>query len=206
MDLFLSGGAVSWILLVFGVAATLMFIERWLSYRRAGMSVDGLLSGVKNLLASGNDGEALSQCEETGGPAAAIARAAIENRDAPENALREAMESAGANQVARMERRLTVILTIAQTAPLLGLLGTLWGLFETLVLLNTDAQVHFVQSIDLTQGVARAISSAACGLGVAMLCHLYYNALIVRVDRLILDMERTASEMFVYFSKNKGGC
>ena len=105
-----------------------------------------------------------------------------------------------------MERRLAVILTLAQTAPLLGLLGTLWGLFETLVVINTNAQSSFVQSIDLTQGVARAIGAAACGLVVAMLCHLYYNALIVRVDRLILDMERTASEMLVYFSKNKGGC
>jgi biopolymer transport protein ExbB/TolQ len=85
------------------------------------------------------------------------------------------------------------------------LLGTLWGLFETLVVINANAQARFVQSIDLTQGVARAISSAACGLGAAIICHIYYNALIVRVDRLILDMERTASEMFVYFSKNKGG-
>ena len=205
MDLFLKGGAVSWILLVFGVAATLMFILRWLAFRRAGISVDDLLKGVTTLLARGNDEEALSQCEETGGPAAAIVRAAITHRDAPPDALREAMESAGHNQAARMERGLAALLALAQTAPLLGLLGTLWGLFETLVVINANAQARFVQSVDLTQGVARAISSAACGLGAAIICHIYYNALIVRVDRLILDMERTASEMFVYFSKNKGG-
>ncbi len=205
MSLFLSGGVLPWILLVLGVAAVAIFLERWLFLRRAGINIGDLLTGIKNLLERGNDQEALSQCDETGGPSAAVVRAAITHRAAAPDILREAMESAGHAEVSRMERRLAVLITLAQIAPLLGLLGTLWGIFETLVVINTNAQAHFVQSVDLTQGVMRAIGSSACGLVVAMLGYLLYNTLVVRIDRLILDMERAASEMIVYFAKDKGG-
>ena len=206
MDLFLSGGALSWMLLAFGAAAALLFLERWLRLRGAGVNVEDLLGGVKTLLARGGGAEALSQCDETGGPAAAVMRAAITHRDAPPGVLREVLEAAGHAQAARMERRLVPLLTLGQAAPLLGLLGALWGLYETLAAMNADVQTRLVQSVDLTQGTARAAGTAACGLVVAIFCHVFYSALIVRVDRLVLDMERVASEMTVHFAKGKEGC
>ena len=196
----------AWSLLALGGVAVLLFCELWLRLRGAGVNVEDLLNGMKNLLARGGGGEALSQCDETGGPAAKVMRAAVAHRDAPPEALREALEAAGHAEVARMERRLAPLLTLGQAAPLLGLLGALWGLYETLAAVNANAQTHLVQSVDLTQGASRAISSAACGLVVALFCHLYCNAIIVRIDRLVLDMERVASEMAVHFLKNKGGC
>ncbi|MCL1888374.1 MAG: MotA/TolQ/ExbB proton channel family protein [Kiritimatiellaeota bacterium] len=203
MDLFLSGGVLSWVLLAFGVVAGLLFLERLLRLRGAGVNVGDLLNGVKTLLARGGVEEALSQCEEAGGPAAAVMRAAVAHRDAPTVALREALESTGHAEVARMERRLAPLLTLGQAAPLLGLLGALWGLYETLAAANSGVQTHLVQAADLTQGAARAISNAACGLVVALLCHVFYNTIIVRIDRLILDMERVASEMTMHFAGKK---
>jgi len=205
MTLLLSGGIVSVILLAFGALATLLFLKRWLSLRLAGVNIDDLLNGITNLLNRNAADEALAQCDATGGPASKIIHAAITHRaDAPD-ALREAMESAGHHEATRLERRLALLLSLAQTAPLLGLLGTLWGFFETLLVINANAQAAIAQSADLTAGVARALGATACGLVVAMLCHLFYNTLIVRVDRLILDMERAASHMFILFTKNAGG-
>jgi len=208
MDLFLSGGILSWVLLAFGAVAALLFLERWLRLRGAGVNVEDLLNGVKTLLAGGKSAEAAAQCDETGGPASAVMREAVRHRDAAPEALREALEAEGHAQTAIMERRLAPLLALGQAAPLLGLLGALWGLYETLASANAGAQTHLVQSVDLTRGAARAISNAACGLAAALFCHLFYNALIVRIDRLILDMERVASEMVVYLAKakGKGGC
>jgi len=206
MDLFLSGGVFAWTQLALFAIAVALFAELWFRMRGAGVNVEDLLNGIKNLLARGGGEEALSQCEETGGPAAKVMRAAVTHRDAPPEALREALEAAGHAEVARMERRLAPLLTLGQAAPLLGLLGALWGLYETLAAVNANTQTQLVQSVDLTGGAVRAISSAACGLVVALFCHLFYNAIIVRIDRLVLDMERVASEMTVHFLKNKGGC
>jgi len=206
MDLFLSGGVFAWMLAVCFVLAALFSFLLWLKLRGAGVNVEDLLNGIKTLLARGGVEEALSQCDETGGPAAKVVRAAVTHRDAPPEALREALEAAGHAEAARMERRLVPLLTLGQAAPLLGLLGAMWGLYETLAAANANTQTHLVQAVDLTQGAARAVSSAVCGLVVALFCHLFYNAIIVRVDRLVLDMERVASDMAVYFLKSKGGC
>ena len=91
MDLFLSGGVLSWVLLAFGAVAVLLFIERLLRLRGAGVNVEDLLDGIKTLLARGGDAEALSQCDETGGPASAVMRVAVIHRASPQDALREAL-------------------------------------------------------------------------------------------------------------------
>ena len=206
MDMFASGGVFAWILLAFGAIALALFADLWLRLRGAGVNVGDLIGGIKNLLSRGGVEEALSQCEETGGPAAAVMRAAVTHRDAPSEALREALEAAGHAEVARMERRLAPLLTLGQAAPLLGLLGALFGLYETLAAANAGAEAHLVQAADLTRGAARAIGAAASGLVVALFCHLFYNAIIVRIDRLILDMERVASDMTAHFIAGRGGC
>jgi len=204
MDLFLAGGVFAWTQLAFFAIAVLFSFVLWLRLRGAGVNVGDLLNGIKNMLARGGVEEALSQCDETGGPAARVVRAAVTHCDAPPGALREALEAAGHAEVARMERRLVPLLTLGQIAPLMGLLGALWGLYETLAAANANTQTHLVQAVDLTQGAARAISSAVCGLVVALFCHLFYNAIITRVDRLVLDMERVASEMAIHFLKGGG--
>ena len=205
MDLLSSGGMLSIFVVGMGIAAFVVFILRWVAIRAAGINVRDLLTAVTTVLEGGNVQEALSQCEETKSSAAVVVRAGILHRDDPPHILREALEAAGREAVTPLERSLGVLLALAYTAPLLGLLGTLWGLYETLAAINGNMQTHLVQAVDMTQGVARAISTAACGILVGMLIHVFHIALSVRVDRLVSDMESAASQMYVYFSKNKAG-
>ncbi len=199
MSAVLQGGAVFWLLLGLGVAAVAVFFERLLHLRRAQIDASDFLKGVCNVLENGNAEEAMMLCEETPGPVAAVVLTAIRHRKGSREAVREAVDNTGRAEISRLERRLASIAVTCQIAPLLGLLGTLLGVMEVVRTLNEQAPV--VQNANLTAGVMQALVAAAMGLLVAIPCHAMYALLLVRIERIVLDMEAAASEIVAYLTK-----
>ena len=199
MNIFWQGGPVFWLLVFAGVAAVAVFFERLLHLRRAQIDYDDFLKGVCNVLENGNVDEAMVICEETPGPVAAVTLTAIRHRQSSHEALREAVDNTGRAEMSRLERRLASLAVICQIAPLLGLLGTLLGVIRIVQTLNEQAPV--VQSTDLTAGLMQALVATVAGLLVAVPCHVMYMMLMVRIERIVLDMEACASEIVAYFTK-----
>ena len=199
MSLFLQGGPVFWLIVFLGLVATVVFFERLLHLRRAQIDYGDFLKGVCNVLENGNVDEAMMICEETPGPVAAVVLTAIRHRKGTHAAIREAVENTGRAEISRLERRLASLSITCQIAPLLGLLGTLLGLIRIVQAINAQAPV--VQSTDLTAGLMQALVATAAGLLVAVPCHAMYSMLMVRIERIVLDMEASASEIVAYLTK-----
>lgn len=204
-ELIHDGGAVLAVIFLAGVAALAVFVERMVSLRQARILYEDFLSGVFNILRGGRIREALSLCEETPGPVARLMRTAIVHRDEPDETLRVAIDNAGRAEVARMERRLAAISTIAGAAPLLGLLGTLLGLLQTL--LSMRSTMPLVQTLDVTDGLVAAIVTSIAGLAVAIPAHAMYSLLASRIDRIILDMEQASGDIMAFMGswENRAG-
>ena len=192
------GGPVVWICLACGGVAFGVFVERLLHLHRARIKSEDFLKGIFNILKRGNDREALTICEETPGPVAYIVKTAILHRQDARVAIREAVEDAGLSEVSRMERRLVVIATVAQIAPLLGLLGTVLGMID--MLLVVQQQAPLIRSADVAQPLMRALTATAAGLTVAIPCYAAFNMLVVKIDRIVLDMERAKSEIVAFLA------
>lgn len=190
------GGAVSWCIAAGGAVALFVFIERSLSLHRARIRYSDFLSGMFNVLSKGNVKEALALCDETPGPVAYLVKIAILYRDADKDDLYQTLRDAAAAEISRMERRLVVITTVAQVAPLLGLFGTILGILQGAMTLQ--AQGPLVQSVNLMDGLLLSLSTTAIGLGVAIPCHAAFNLLVIKIDRIVLDMERTRYEMVAF--------
>src|SRR5581483_2685153 len=124
---FFKGGPMLWIILFAGAVAISVFIERVLHYHRAQINSTEFLNGVRTVLKRDNVVEALSICDATPGPVARLVKTAVLSRDYGRERVRESLEEAGLAEVPRLEERLSLLATIAQLAPLLGLLGTLLG-------------------------------------------------------------------------------
>jgi len=199
MNVFLQGGPVFGLLVLSGVAAVIVFFERLLHLRRAQIDYDDFLKGVCNVLENGNVDEAMVICEETPGPVAAVTLTAIRHRQGSLEAMREAVDNKGRAELSRMERRLASLAVTCQTAPLLGLLGTLLGVVKIVQDMNEQAPI--IQSTDLTAGLMHALLTAAAGLMVAVPCHVMYALLMVRIERIVLDMEASASEIVAFLTK-----
>src|SRR5580658_5752430 len=123
-SLLAKGGPMLWLLLFTSAVAIAVFIERVLHLHRAQINSTEFLNGVRNVLKRDNVVEAVSICDATPGPVARLVKVAVLNRDFGRERVREAIEEAGLAEVPQLEEKLNLLATIAQIAPLLGLLGT----------------------------------------------------------------------------------
>lgn len=188
-----NGGPVLYLILFISAVAVVVFIERFLHCHRAQINSTEFLNGVRTVLKRNNVVEALSICDATHGPVARLVKTAILNREHGRERIREALEEAGLAEVPRLEEKLNLLATIAQLAPLLGLLGTVLGFMVTFGRMD-QAGVH-AQVRDLSTGIWSALICAAAGLAVAIPAHAGYNYLVSRVNSIVLDMERAATEI-----------
>lgn len=192
-ELIARGGVVLWLILIASAVAVAVFIERFLHCHRAQINSTEFLNGVKTVLKRDNVVEALSICDATPGPVARLVKTAILNREHGRERVRESLEEAGLTEVPRLEQKLNLLATIAQLAPLLGLLGTVLGFIRTFEGMQ-KAGLH-AQVGDLSNGIWQALVCAAAGLAVAIPAHAAYNYLVSRVNAIVLDMERAATEI-----------
>jgi len=192
LPLLLANGVV-WLLLVASAVAVAVFVERFLHYHRAQINSTEFLNGVRNVLRRDNIVEAISICEATPGPVARLVKTAILYRERGRERVREALEEAGLVEVPRLEEKLNLLATIAQIAPLLGLLGTVLGFIRMFGALQS-AGVYANMNL-LAGGIWQALISMAAGLAVSIPCYAGYNFLVSRVNAIVLDMERAATEI-----------
>ncbi len=185
-------GLLFWLLLVLAGIAVSVIIERLLYYHRVQIDSAQFLAGVKNVLRRDNVIEAVSICDATPGPVSRIVKSAILNRDAGRERIEESIQEVGQVEVPRLESHLTVLATLAQVAPLIGLLGTLSGIGGTFRRLQTGS--GFATPIDLFAGVWQALYSAGLGIAIAVVCYTAYNYLVSRVKSVVHDMERASKE------------
>ena len=192
-NFFTEGRYVVWLILFTGATAFAVFVQRFLHYHRAQINSTEFLNGVRNVLKRDNVVEAISICDATPGPVARLVKTAILNRDHGRERVREAIEEAGLVEVPRLEEKLSLLATIAQLAPLLGLFGTVLGFIQ--IFQQTQEAGLYAHAGLLSRGVWQALICSATGLAVAIPSHAAYNYLVSRVNSIVLDMERAATEI-----------
>lgn len=197
------GGTVFLLILLAGAVAVVVFIERFLHFHRAQINSTEFLNGVRNVLRRDNIVEAISICDATPGPVARLVKTAILSRDNGRERVRESLEEAGLAEVPRLEEKLNLLATIAQLAPLLGLFGTVLGLMDTFQ--KSEALGPLAHAANLSEGVHTALICCAAGLAVAIPAHAAYNYLVSRVNSIVLDMERAATEIVNIVTDTAGG-
>lgn len=192
-SVFTQGGPVMWLLMLLGVAALVIFLERALFLHRGQIRSTEFLGGIKNLLLKQRLMEALTLAEETPGPVAKVVKAGLRHAADDEPAMRFAVQEAAIVEIPVLERRISALAAIAQIAPLFGLLGTLLGMIKTFWLFNQGG--NYATPAVLAGGMWEALLTAAAGLAVAIPAHLARHFLTGRVRLLVQDMEWAGSEL-----------
>ena len=190
------GGPIMWPILLCSVISFAIVIERLLRLRQEQIDTKTFMEQISKSLKRNKVMEALDLCDRTGGPIAGILKAGILKHDRPRNEIREAIEDASIHEVPRLERNLPVLATVAQVAPLLGLLGTVTGLVKAFQVIESKAtMLNPVNPGDLAGGIWEALLATTFGLCVAIPTYVAYNYLVSRVDGFVLDMERSATDL-----------
>lgn len=197
-ELMQRGGPMIWLIVASSIIGAVVFLKKLLDLHRAQIRAGDFLQGIFNILNRKNIVEAVSICEDTPGPVAGIARAAILHHDEPAEGIRRAIEEAGLAEIPRLERHVNLLATLAQITPLMGLLGTVLGMMQALLVMTQKAPL--VQSGDLMGGMWQALISTAAGLAVAIPAYAGYNFLVSRVESIVLDMEMASAEILAFLT------
>lgn len=192
--LFAKGGPMMWVLLVMGLIGVMLFVERTLYLHRGQIRSTAFLNGIKNILAKRRIVEALTVCEETPGPVAAVVKAALLHADDNADQMRFHVQEAAVIELPALERRLGAIAAIAQVAPLVGLLGTILGMVTTFLAFEKDYATANV----LATGMWQALLATAGSLMLAIPAHLAYHFLSGRVRAIVRDVEWAGNEIMRY--------
>jgi len=106
--------------------------------------------------------------------------------------MKETIEDTGRHVVLELERFLNTLGTIAQIAPLLGLLGTVVGMIQVFSVITS---VGVGDPAQLAGGISKALITTAAGISVAIPALFFYRYFRGRVDQLVLDMEQEALKL-----------
>lgn len=187
------GGPLMYPILLCSILFIAILIERLYHLHRARIDTNEFISGIRNILRKREIAEAISVCDSMPGPVAHIVKAGIRKHDHPKDEIKETIEDAALHEVPRLEKNLNVLATVAHIAPLLGLLGTVLGMINAFQEIQRES--GRVNAADLAGGIWEALITTAAGLSVAIPAYVAYNYLVSRVGALVLDMEKSATEV-----------
>ena len=178
------GGLVMIPLGIASILALALAAERFISLRREKVLPKGFLDGLGQAWHADPTGQlAEDYCNQSGGAVGHVFKAGIQWRDFGYQAVSQAIEDAGSREADRMKRSLRPLSAIAAVAPLLGLLGTVYGMIEAFQ--RTSASGGAAKTADLASGIYEALVSTAAGLTLAIPVLLVFQYLSARVDGLI---------------------
>ncbi|MGE5314510.1 MAG: MotA/TolQ/ExbB proton channel family protein [Acidobacteriota bacterium] len=194
IDLFFKGGLVMWPILLCSVAAVAVIVEKYITLRKAAIDPSHLLTRVRASLAHHDVLGAVNACTEYQAPVAVIMKHGLMHYNEGPAAMRKAIETAGKEEVFRLEKGLGLLANIAAVAPMLGFLGTVTGMIAAFqVIQNAGGNVNPAM---LAGGIWEAMLTTAFGLIVGIPALGFYNYFVQRVTRFVYQIE-TSSEEFL---------
>jgi biopolymer transport protein ExbB len=193
---------MSFILIAF-VLGLSVAIERILYLNFSTVNTEKFLNKIEDSLNSGNIAQAQELCAKTRGPVAVISFNAIERQHQGIEIVEKTIISTGSVEAARLEKGLTWISLFISLSPMLGFLGTVLGMVEAFDAIEAAGDISPVL---VAGGIKVALITTVGGLIAAMILQVFYNYIVSKIDKLIMDMEEssvTLVDLLVRYQTNE---
>lgn len=204
MGLMIEGGIFMWPILVMGIVASAVIIERFRSLKMLHTDTAVLRSQVRSLLEQERVEEALHLCDGLQGPVPAILSAGLrkflvlQRLDYDPGKIEEqvvkAMDDYGIHVVAALEKHLPSLATVSSAAPMVGFLGTVSGMVNSFKdIVAQLGEKNIVESA--AAGISEALLTTALGLIVGIPAYVAFNYFTSVINRFVLEVEESATEL-----------
>ncbi len=167
-------------------------IERGLYYWKRRGSAERLLSQTLERVRAGNLKEAAFACSNASHPFGPVASEVLNSVHLPPDVKEERLQIALSEQRMLLEQKLSWIGTMGNTAPLVGLLGTVWGIMRAF---HDMARTGSAGPSVVAAGVAEALFTTAAGLVIAVPAVMAYNHFVRRMNVMLTDAENQARRL-----------
>ncbi len=194
-DVIYSSGPLGWIiilmLLVLSVIALFIFVERYLTIKRAGKFDENFMNNIRANVSSGNIAAARALCQNTDSPVARMVEKGLQRIGKPLRDIDAAIENVGNLELFKLEKNLSSLASIAGAAPMIGFFGTVTGM---ILAFYEMATAQNVTPTVLAGGIYQALLTTALGLFIGIFAFVGYNILVANVDKVVFKMERSTVE------------
>ena len=190
----LNGGWIMLLLVLLLVLALYIFFERFLTLNGAlkGQEDEQFMEQIRQYVHEGNVDAARKLSKETDTPLGRMISKGFSRLGRPLPDIQAAIENEGQLEVARLEKRVSLVATVASLGPMIGFLGTVTGMITAF-----QDMAHAGNNIDislLSTGIYEAMVTTVGGLIVGIICYFLNNLLVSRINKVVFELEVRANE------------
>lgn len=193
-DMALKGGWIMLVLVLLLVLAVYIFIERYLTLKGAlkGQEDEQFMENIRQYVHEGNVDAARKLSKETNTPLGRMIDKGFSRLGRPLPDIQAAIENEGQLEVARLEKRVSYVATVASLGPMIGFLGTVTGMitaFQDMAYAGNNIDISL-----LSTGIYEAMVTTVGGLIVGIICYFLNNLLVSSINKVVFELEVRANE------------
>lgn len=181
------GGWLMIVLLILSILAIYIFGKKWWSIRQAGKIDKDFMMDIRDYIHEGKIKSAKTLCSKYDAPVARMVEAGLSRIGKPLADIQTIVENVGNVEVARLEKGLPYLATIAGGAPMIGFLGTVMGMVQAFF--NMSNAGNNIDITLLSGGIYTAMITTVGGLIVGIIAYFGYNYLTSQISDLVFRME-----------------
>jgi biopolymer transport protein ExbB len=186
IELIVKGGVFMYPIIFCSIVALAVFIERIFLLRRKKIIPDDFIRQVEDLIKKEKFSEAVFLCQSNISSISKIFLAGLKNARKGMWLVKEAIEERGSREALILEKHVSILATIANLTPLLGLLGTVSGMIKTFKVISVQG---IGNPAPLAGGIAEALITTAAGLSIAIPTLVGHRFLKDKANTLVFEME-----------------
>ena len=192
VQLFIDGGGFMWPILGIFIVGLVFVLERlYHLFKGLSSNEDFAYEIAAEVKQSGID-SAKTKCEDSQGPVANLCLAALDRANLGIDEAEHALDHSGSIEMASMEKNMTWISLCIATAPMLGFLGTVWGMIQAF---NDIKMANDISPAVVAGGISVALLTTAFGLVVAVILQIFQNAVLYIIDNQIVTLQKSTTAL-----------
>jgi biopolymer transport protein ExbB len=191
IELLFKGGWVMVPLALLAFMGLVIFVERYLTIRKASKDEMNLMMQVKQSIKSAKLDSALAICRNSNTPLGRMLEKGLLRIGRPIKDIEGAIENVGKLEVSKLEKNISILGIIAGIAPMLGFVGTIIGV---ITIFHEVSVKGIIEIGTISGGLYVKMITSATGLIIGIIAYVLYHILNIMVDRIILKMETDAIE------------
>jgi biopolymer transport protein ExbB len=192
LDLTIKGGWVMIPIILLSFVAVYIFIERYYVIRKASNEDLNFMNRIKDYIHDGKIDAAVALCRSADSPSSRMIEKGITRLGRPLQDISTAIENVGKLEISKLEKGFPTLATITGAEPMLGFLGTVIGMVQSFYAMSQAG--NNIEVSMMSDGIYTALITTVAGLIVGIAGYFAYNTLVVRVERVVFNLEATLTE------------
>ena len=191
LSLLEKGGWLMYPLYLLFAASIFVFFERLIAIGKASKIDNNFMNIIRDNIVTGNLVAARNLAKNTDNPVARMIDKGIQRIGKPIDAIEKSMESVGNLEIYKMERNLSVLSLAYGIAPMIGFLGTIFGMLQLFSEISSSGEFT---PAHIAGGIYTKMVTSASGLIIGLLAYVAYNFLNTQINKTINKMEIASNE------------